>query len=920
MSSYLAPSVDHNLYNPVLPQTNVAEIFQLMGVKQQMYNSNLARINSTLSSMNDLSNSVTNDNVKNKVNEFNKSANESLKKYSNLDFSISDNVKAIDNIYTPLLKDQDFIKDFSSTSHLNNQMQVGFAKRDSDKKDERDEFSMTNLAYVSNGFNDLRDAKNSKELKLAAGNARGRIYVPYSDYRANLAKATETYKLSIERSKIGGGYITKTINGEETDYMPLEKYLDTVLSDKDKQQMRIEATVDVDNAIRNGGKEKVTTDYIQHSVDSVNREISQYSEAKTDILSKMSLYPSQGKMSKEQKRDFNLLQDYSNKYDEKISRLNEKKQTISKINTNLGNGTFQYEDVLDMLITDLTEENKTTVARNMASSWAGGHIGNDPMSDPTYIANMVDRREYAKMSQDERFHQDDMINKSLERKKDYTIAGIETDENGNPILNKGMTSSGTESYVDIEPLNTIQEAMKQGELSPVDMSSYKSEMINTFVREHNGQMPTKEQERILGMINRQESWYTPEQIEIRKKYLTKKGVYSENARVAKEELQTNLDEYNKKNKTNLYIDENNEIKDKDKSGNRSAGSIFLHTLSNIFTAIPEMMGVAAHYGQGAPGVFGSIATTMGGLGLTISAEDLQKKDEAEIERTKNTGKFKEQFNRTYQGSFNALSVTKTKNIQATKAGRLVYNNVVAGPLASFYASNPNGDNVKLTSYNSGEDSKTLNEAYNLANALNGNQTALPNVIVGREKGGTLIQYPELTWEKAYSGVKYEDASEEQKEAFKLITTKGIRIPVSGIEYVQPDIHRTQLYTGKPMSYGGYVATLDDKQNLFITPSGEKSHFISGNSQGGSFKLKLDKDGLYSIVESKKTLYVGNIGNTDDRDKIDGYNKLTQVGSSGDFRKELTELLKKNKDLIHDEGNGLISLPSAVEKQIFLLAQ
>jgi hypothetical protein len=51
VSSYLTPSIDHNIYNPVLPQTNVAQVFELMGVKNQIYNTNLARVNSRITSM-----------------------------------------------------------------------------------------------------------------------------------------------------------------------------------------------------------------------------------------------------------------------------------------------------------------------------------------------------------------------------------------------------------------------------------------------------------------------------------------------------------------------------------------------------------------------------------------------------------------------------------------------------------------------------------------------------------------------------------------------------------------------------------------------------------------------------------------------------------------------------------------------------
>ena len=176
-----------------------------------MYNSNLAQVNTQISSMNDLSSAVTNDNVREKVVSFNKEANELLKQYSSLDFSIQDNVNAIDKLYNPLINDSDFITDYSATTYARSEIQKGFSKRDSSKKEDRDQFSITNMDYVMAPLSDLKSAKNTKELKLAAEKVRERYYVPYTDVRKNamnnLEALTKDGKAELSYSTAQNGYI-----------------------------------------------------------------------------------------------------------------------------------------------------------------------------------------------------------------------------------------------------------------------------------------------------------------------------------------------------------------------------------------------------------------------------------------------------------------------------------------------------------------------------------------------------------------------------------------------------------------------------------------------------------------------------------------------------------------------------------------
>jgi hypothetical protein len=149
MPSFVPPQVDHNLYKPILPQDNVMQVFSLLDQKQQMYNMGVKQAQYKVSSMLNLENEVTSEPVKGMVTDFNKKANEIVKNYSNLDFSIQENVSLVDNIYDPLLSDKLFLQDYSATKQFNGEMKKALSYRDSDKKDIRDLYSETNVQALN---------------------------------------------------------------------------------------------------------------------------------------------------------------------------------------------------------------------------------------------------------------------------------------------------------------------------------------------------------------------------------------------------------------------------------------------------------------------------------------------------------------------------------------------------------------------------------------------------------------------------------------------------------------------------------------------------------------------------------------------------------------------------------------------------
>lgn len=874
-----------------------------------MYNSNLARINSTLSSMNDLSNSVTNDNVKNKVNEFNKSANESIKKYSNLDFSISDNVKAIDNIYTPLLKDQDFITDFSSTSHLNNQMQVGFSKRDSDKKDERGEFSMTNLAYVSNGFYDLREAKNSKELKLAAGNARQRVYVPYVDVSKEIEDSLLASKAEVSYDKSVGGYIVTYHNGATGEKFSnsLEKYLDLTLSDKAKGQLRVESRVSVDNQIQSQGKEKVTTDYIQHSIEYNDRLIDKLTSHQKEITSKMSTLPKDmKKMSNKEKELYKLYNDSLESISTNIGSLNSRKEEFSKISKNIQDGTFNYDNILDRMVEDITDQKKNALTSGIAESYSD-MTSKITLKEDTAYSHMQDLSlHYSELNLKKlEFNQKKLEHKDTVRlaedrmKLDAMIAGLQYGENG-----KLSPGGATSAVLDFDgDLNAYNVSLLEHETSTAKQKVEANALYTKlYESEHDGKQPPSIDPKInptgyKAEMKKREDFSSPTVVlgdEWSKAYKdAKNNVFKttalerDNLEVKKEYYRKAIDAWNnlpenQDKKVNgegeLYIDNKGYIK-----SHVGDPSIF-KKLYNGISSSPKaaFLGVASY-------LMGNSFTNSVGVANEVVTEKTKSATEQFnnwIKKPKDIGGYSEKLN---------FSVNNVLNESGSSA-KLVYNENING-INTWVNSHPNNGTTidELKKLNPTYTKEELNYAYQeFLHQRNIPKFNLSVKATTREKGTTFI-LPDAK-------VSDSDKDENKVSGINKVSSEGITLPVDNTYYVNPNLAAASLEHKENIKIGNFIFSNMPEKNpqkpYVVYPNEKGHHYFYESTNNGNYQIQQNKEGLYEFIPNTKPielnsseikpLYNNGLHIFDDEN-----NTRISLYENDDFREKLTNYIKEN---------------------------
>lgn len=246
MASYLSPQIDHNLYTPILPQTSIMEIATMISQKQQLYNAGVRTASNKINQMSDLENSVTSEYVKGQVKDYNEKVNSKLDEYKSLDFSIQDNVNLIDNLYTPLLDDKTFNADLKTSLTFNSEIKKAYSLATSEKQEERDAFSNTNLKFVTNGVEALSKASSKEEVQSAINNYGNRRYRPYVDYRKRMQEIIKDSGFEVVEDNFqnvnGHRYKVRNKNGELV-ADSLETFVRANLGQDEIEQMQIEATV-----------------------------------------------------------------------------------------------------------------------------------------------------------------------------------------------------------------------------------------------------------------------------------------------------------------------------------------------------------------------------------------------------------------------------------------------------------------------------------------------------------------------------------------------------------------------------------------------------------------------------------------------------------------------------------------------------
>lgn len=227
-----------------------------------MYEQGFAQVNSKYNFVNrDVTNSQ---NLKVRDN-FLKQAKLNLKDLSALDLSDDQNVMAASSVFEPFIKNTNVLGDQALTEHWNNQESIGESYR---LKDGGKEFSEDNINYVrlqKQAFaNDSPNSWNSYYQNK-------RSYTPYYDYNKEWNDLMKNFKPDeVSDFKMSGFYFIKE---KEASVKPdaVKRYLEGTMSDKARQQIKIEA------AVRYGTKpEQVAGVYqqvAQSSVKSLQDEI-----------------------------------------------------------------------------------------------------------------------------------------------------------------------------------------------------------------------------------------------------------------------------------------------------------------------------------------------------------------------------------------------------------------------------------------------------------------------------------------------------------------------------------------------------------------------------------------------------------------------------------------------------------------------
>lgn len=169
--------------------------------------------------------------------EFLKSAKSNLKDLSAMDLSDPTNVNSAASVFKPFYNNQMVLGDQAITSFWNDQIRTGESYR---LKDGGKEFSVDNLKYIQKQMNDF---KNDDPSSVGQYTANKRYYTPYYDYDSEIKEAIKNFKPTHKKVETVKGLYTVTDEDQSWTKLELSQYLNSVLSGKAKQQMRIEGDV-----------------------------------------------------------------------------------------------------------------------------------------------------------------------------------------------------------------------------------------------------------------------------------------------------------------------------------------------------------------------------------------------------------------------------------------------------------------------------------------------------------------------------------------------------------------------------------------------------------------------------------------------------------------------------------------------------
>jgi hypothetical protein len=244
MATYL-PNVTDVFPEPALFTPDFSFMDKMLQRRKGLYDQGFAQINSTYNFVNRETTNAYNTKVK---EQFLRQAKDNLKNLSKMDLSQIQNVNSAKNVFAPFYNNFDVVGDQSLTEHWNKQVQIGNSFR---LKDGGKFFHQNNIDYIQqqkNYFaNDTPDAwKEYYGMK--------RSYTPYYDWKTAVATAMKEFKPSHVKTVKKDGFYMQVV--DDKSWLPGEiaTYLDAVLPDQAKQQMKIDGAVKYGNNLELLGK------------------------------------------------------------------------------------------------------------------------------------------------------------------------------------------------------------------------------------------------------------------------------------------------------------------------------------------------------------------------------------------------------------------------------------------------------------------------------------------------------------------------------------------------------------------------------------------------------------------------------------------------------------------------------------------
>jgi hypothetical protein len=244
MATYL-PNVTDVFPEPALFTPDFSFMDKMLQRRKALYDQGFAQINSTYNFVNRETTNPYNAKVK---EQFLKQAKDNLKNLSKMDLSQVQNVNAAKNVFAPFYNNFDVVGDQSLTEHWNRQVSIGNSYR---LQEGGKFFHQNNIDYINQQKNYFAN-DGPESWKEYYGMKRS--YTPYYDYKKEVAERMKEFKPSHTKTvKINGFYVEKV---DDKSYLPgeISNYLDAVLSDQAKTQMRIDGAVKYGNNLDVLGK------------------------------------------------------------------------------------------------------------------------------------------------------------------------------------------------------------------------------------------------------------------------------------------------------------------------------------------------------------------------------------------------------------------------------------------------------------------------------------------------------------------------------------------------------------------------------------------------------------------------------------------------------------------------------------------